>query len=410
MDSWERFNETSLPDKEAFYSNLNMEDITDVDHRHAKKVFKSLNNKNLDDYHDLSAQSDTLLLADVFENFRNMCIKVYELDPAHFLSAPGLVWQACLKKTEVELELLTDVDMLLMVEKGIRGGICHVIFRYAKANNKYMQNCDKNEEPSFLEYLDANSLYGWAMTQPLPVDGFKFVKNVSKIDEELIKNYDEDHDKGYMLEVYVEYPKNLHGLYSDLPFLPERMKSDKCKKLVCNLYDKKRYVVHIRSLKQALNHGLILKKVHRLIQFNQEAWLKPYIDMNTELRKHTKNDFDKDFLKLMNNSVFGKTMENIRNHRDIKLVTTDKRRNQLVSEPNYHTTIWFSGNLLAIETKKTKVKLNKPVYLDLSILEISKTLMYEFWYYYKKPKYSHNVKLCYMDTDSFIMLIKTEDF
>ena len=138
MDSWERFDETSLSDKEAFYSNLNMEDITDVNHRHAKTVFKNLSNKNLGDYHDLYVQSDTLLLADVFENFRNMCIKVYELDPAHFLSAPGLAWQACLKKTGVETELLTDPDMLLRVEKGIRGGICHAINRYAKAN-KYMK-------------------------------------------------------------------------------------------------------------------------------------------------------------------------------------------------------------------------------------------------------------------------------
>ena len=139
MDSWQRFDETSLPDKEAFYSNLNMEDITDADYRHGKTVFEYLINKNLGDYHDLYVQSDTLLLADVFENFRNMCIKVYELDPAHFLSAPGLAWQASLKKTEVKLELLTDVDMLLMVEKGIRGGICHAIYRYAKANNKYIK-------------------------------------------------------------------------------------------------------------------------------------------------------------------------------------------------------------------------------------------------------------------------------
>ena len=143
MDSWQSFGEKSLPDKEAFYSNLNMEDITDVDYRHRKTVFEYLINKNLGDFHDLYVQSDTLLLADIFENFRNMCIKVYELDPAHFLSAPGLAWQTCLKKTEVKLELLTDVDMLLMVEKGIRGGICHRIYRYAKANNKYMKNSNK---------------------------------------------------------------------------------------------------------------------------------------------------------------------------------------------------------------------------------------------------------------------------
>ena len=159
MVSWERFNETSLPDKEAFYSNLNMEDITDVDNKHAKIVFKYLINKNSGDYHDLYVQSDTLLPADIFENFRNMCIKVHELDPAHFLSAPGLAWQAWLKKTEVKLELLTDFDMLLMVEKRIRGGICHAMHRYAKANNKYMKDYNKDEEESFLEYLDANNLY-----------------------------------------------------------------------------------------------------------------------------------------------------------------------------------------------------------------------------------------------------------
>ena len=202
----------------------------------------------------------------------------------------------------------------------------------------------------------------------------------------------------------------LHRLHDDLPFLPERMKIGKCKKLACNLYHKKNYVVHIRSLKQVLNYGLILKKVHRVIQFYQEAWLKPYIDINTELRKKAKNDFEKDFFKLMNNSLFGKIMENVRKHRDIKLVTTDKRSNRLVSEPNYHATRWFSGNLLAIEMKKTKVKMNKPIYLGLSILEISKTLMYEFWYDYMKPKYGDNVKLCYMNTDSFIMHIKAEDF
>ena len=173
MDSWERFDERSLSDKEAFYSSLNMEDITDADQRHAKRVFKNLTNKNLGDCHDLHVQSDTLLLADVFENFTNKCIEIYELDPAHYLSTTGLAWQPCLKKTEVRLELLTNADMLLMVEKGIRGGICHAIHRYAEANKKYMKNYDKNKESSFINYLDANNLCGWAMSQKVLVDGFK---------------------------------------------------------------------------------------------------------------------------------------------------------------------------------------------------------------------------------------------
>ena len=158
-----------------------------------------------------------------------------------------------------------------------------------------------------------------------------------------------------------------------------------------------------------LNQGLILKKLHRVIQFNHKAWLKPYIDMNTILRTESKNDFKKDFFKLMNNSVFGKTMENVRKHRDIKLATTDKRRNQLASEPDYHTRKYFS-KLMAIEIKNTRVKMKKLIYLGMSILDISKTLMYEFWYDYIKPKYQDKAKLCYMDTDTFVIYIKTEDF
>ena len=176
----------------------------------------------------------------------------------------------------------------------------------------------------------------------------------------------------------VKYPKRLHELHSDLPFLSERMKIDKCKKFVCNLSNKKKYVTHINSLKQALNHGLKLKKIHRIIEFNQEAWLDPHIDMNTELGKAASNDYEKNLFKLMNNAVFGKTMENIRKHRDIKVVPANKKRSKLVSEPNYHTINLISEDLSIIEMKKTKVKMNKPIYLGLSILEISKTLMYEF--------------------------------
>ena len=185
---------------------------------------------------------------------------------------------------------------------------------------------------------------------------------------------------------------------------------NKVDKLICNVQNKRNYVVHITALKQALDHGLILEKVHRLIKFRQEAWLKPYIDMNTKLRKEEKNDFEKDFFKLMKNSVFGKTMENVRNHRDIKIVTTNKQRKKFASEPNYHTTKHISKDLLIIEMKKVEVKRNKLIYLGHWILDISKTIMYEFWYNYLKPKYGDNVKLCYMDTDSFLIHVKTKDF
>ena len=259
-----------------------------------------------------------------------------------------------------------------MVEKGIRGRICHSMQRYAKANNKYMKSYNNDEESSYIQYLDANYLYGWAMSKKLLVNGFKWLDS-DKINEEFIKNYNENDNKYYSLEVDVKYPKRLHELHSDLLFLSERMKVNKCNKLVSNLFNKKKYVAHINTLKQALNNGLNFN--HRVIEFNQEAWLKPYIDMNTELRKAAKSDFENDLFKLMNYSVFGKTMENIRKHRDIELVTTDKKRSKLVSEPNYHTINLISEDLSIIEMKKTKIKKNKPIYLGLSILEISKTLM-----------------------------------
>ena len=200
---------------------------------------------------NLYVQSDTLLLADVFENFRDKCIEIYELDPAHFVSAPGLAWQACLKKTNVKLELLTDNVILLMFEEGTRGGMCQATYRYAKANNKYISNHDKNKELSYIEYVDANNLYGWAMSQKLPVGDLKWIDkdDMSKFNEQFIKNFDENSDKGYIFEVDVGYPENIRMLHSDLAFLPERMKINKCDKLVCNTHNKGNYEVHIRSLK-----------------------------------------------------------------------------------------------------------------------------------------------------------------
>ena len=273
----------------------------------------------------------------------------------------------------VELELLTDIDMVLMFEKGIRGGISQVIQRYASANNKFMSNYDLKQLSYFLLYLDANNLYGWAMSKKLPISGFEWINDLKKFASEFIRNYDENDGTGYLLEVDIDYPKNLRESHRDLPFL-----AIKKIKLLTALEDKENYVVHISALKQALNHDLVFKRVHRVISFKQEAWLKPYIDKNTELRKNAKNDFEKDFFKLMNNSVFGKTMENVRSRRDVKLVVAEERRKQLVSEPNYHSCKQFSESLMAIKMRKTEVLTDKPIAVGQAILDISKTLMYEF--------------------------------
>ena len=200
MDDWCRFDEEQLPNKSNFCSNLNMEEISEIDYRHAKKVFNKFNIKNLGEYHDQYVQSDTLLLADVFEIFRKLCLKSYKLDPTYFLSLPGFAWQACLKKSGIKLELISDIDMLLMIEKGIRGGICHSIYRNAKSNNKYMKDYDEKKESPFLVYTDYNNLCGKAMSMNLPYGEFKWEEDLNKIHKDFIKNYDDDDNIGYFIE------------------------------------------------------------------------------------------------------------------------------------------------------------------------------------------------------------------
>ena len=249
-------------------------------------------------------------------------------------------------------------------------------------------------ESSFLQYLDANNLYGWAMSQKLLTGGFKWVSDMGRFTSEKIGRLVKHDSKGYLLEVDVKYPEGLHDMHNEILFMCEKMKINKVEKLVPYLYDKKIYVIYIRALDQALKHGLILEKVHRMIEFNQSAWLKPYIDFNTELRKRAKNKSEKDFFKLANNAVFGKTMENIRKHKDIKLVTNEKAYLRNVMKPNFKSRVLFGENLMGCEMGKTKVVMNKPVYLGQAILYLSKIVMYEFHYDYMKPKYGENLKLC----------------
>ena len=402
MDSLERLDETKLPPKEAFYSKLMGEGISNEYYDHAKKVWEVFDMKTLQDYHNLYDKTDVLLLADVFENFRKICLNNYKLDPAHYFTAPGLAWDACLKMTNVELELLSDIDMLLMIEKGIRGGVSIISNRYGKANNKYMSKSFNEKEPSkYIQYLDANNLYGWAMSKPLPTHGFKWMK----VDE--LETW-ELHS--CILEVDLEYPKSLHDLHNDYPLAPEQIMVNKISKLIPNLGDKKKYILHYENLKQCLRLGLKLTNIHRRIKFKESPWLEKYISLNTKLRTEAKNEFEKDFFKLMNNSVFGKTMENIRNRVDIKLVNNKKQAEKLSAKPNFKHCNIFSEDLVAIHMKKTKLDFDKPVYLGMCILDLSKTLMYDFHYNYIKQKYGDKAKLLLTDTDSLMYEIQTEDF
>ena len=245
------------------------------------------------------------------------------------------------------------------------------------------------------------------MSQPLPTSKFKWVD----IKPSQISALATSKIKGYLLEVDVRYPTELHNPQNDLPFMCEKMKINKVEKLVPNLRDKKNDVIHIRALDQALTHRLVLERIHRAIKFNQSDWMKPYIDFNTQLRTLATNDFGKDFFKLMNNSVFGKTMENIRKHRNIKLVTNKAQYLKTIMKPNWSSGsgVLFGENLMGCKMEKIKVVMKKPVYLSQAILHLSKIIMYEFHYNYMKPKFK-DPQLCYMDTDSLIYHIKTEDF
>ena len=397
-----------------------MSGISEKDHSHACKVWNEFGLKNMGDYHDLYLETDVLLLANVLESFRKVCLDNYGLDPAHFYTAPGLTWKVCVKKTGVNLVLLKDPDMLLMFERGIKGGITQSVHKWAIANNPYM-GCeyDPLRPTNYLQYLDPNHFYGWAMSQPLPTGEFKWVdiKNLKGGARELKRTINmmvrnsNNRGVGYVPEVDVKYPRELHDLHNDLPFMCEKIRVSGVEKLVPNLHDKKKYVIHVKTLKQALDHGLVLEKTHRVIQFKQSAWMKEYIDFNTRLRTVAKNDFEKDFYKLINNSVFRKTMENIRKHRDIKLVNNKEDYLKQVMKPNFKGGVLMGADLISCEMGKVKVKMNKPVYLGQAILDLSKTIMYEFHYDYMKRKYNeNNLKLLYMDTDSLVYDTKTEDF
>ena len=402
MNCLEKFSETQLPIKEDFYSKLNDCNITDKEYKHAQDIWEKFQIRNLGEYHDLYLKTDVLLLADVFEEFRNICLENYNLDPAWYYTSPGLSWDALLKHSKVNLELLTDPDMLLMFEKGIRGGISMISNRHGRANNKFMKEQFDSSQPSkFVTYLDANNLYGWAMMKPLPVGDFHWMTG----DE--LWNWMEF---PCVLEVDLEYPEELHDFHNDYPLAPERIKINKVEKLIPTLLKKEKYVLHRENLKLYLSLGLKLKWIHRGIKFREKPWMKSYIELNTDLRTKGKNDFEKDFFKLMNNSVFGKTMENIRNRVDVRLVGNREKAQKLIAKPNLKHWICFDENLIGIHLKRIKLVFNKPVYCGMSILDLSKTMIYDFHYNYIIPKFGKKQKLLFTDTDSLCYEIETDDF
>ena len=425
MSCFEKFQDSRLPKKEDFFSVMNNEHITDEEYQHAQNVWNEFGLSSMGGYHDLYLKSDILLLTDVFENFRKACQQYYELDPAHYFTTPGLSWDAMLKMTKTKLELMSDVDMFLFIEKGMRGGISYITNRYGKANNKYMKNYNPEEASKYIMYLDANNLYGWAMSQYLPTGGFKWLTE-KEVD---LSKFDDESEKGLILEVDLEYPEELHNLHNDYPLAAEKIKvtedmlSPYCRKiaekfkvkvglvekLVPTLSKKERYVLHYRNLQLYMSLGLKLTKIYRALEFNQSPWLKTYIDFNTKKRAKAKNSFEKDFFKLMNNSVFGKTMENLRKRQNIKLVTDEENLLKWTSKPSFVSFKIFNEDLVAVHKMKPTLTLNRPAYVGMCILDLSKTLMYDFHYNYIKNKYGDKARLMFTDTDSLTYEIGVDD-
>lgn len=422
------FEETGLPSQDKFYSKLSESGISDADYLHAQNVWNTFGIQNMGEYHDLYLKTDVGLLADVFENFRKIAMRDYGLDPANYYTLPNYSWDCMLKKTGVVLEQITDIDMYQMIEQGLRGGISVISHRYAKANNKYVDGYDETKPSSYITCQDANNLYGGAMVEALPTGDFRFDALVDENKNEAI-NADGDADEGFILKIDLDYPNKIHDAHNDYPLAAERvavendMLSDYAKslkknmnmkgaiveKLVPNLNSKKNYVIHYRNLQYYLKKGMVITKWHSILRFKQSKWLEPYIMFNTDKRAQAKNAFEKDFYKLMNNAVFGKTMENVRNRVDIRLINTEKQFTKLASKPTFESCEVFDTNLIGVLMKKTKTILDKPIYAGFAILELSKLHMYNFHYEFIKEKYGDKAKLLMTDTDSLTYHIETED-
>lgn len=433
MDSFERFNETKLPPIEKFYSKLKDSALPIGDYLHAQNVWNKFGIKNLGEYHDLYLKTDVLLLADVFENYRKTSHKHYGLDPAHYITLPSFAWDCMLKTINKPIELIdnSNTNMYLLIEKNIRGGVSFVANRYGKANNKYMGAKWNPAWPSkYLMYLDANNLYGWAMSQKLPIGKLKY-ENADEFTEYIIKRLDPEGETGYFFEVDLEIPENLHDFFNDYPMAVESMAVEKdklsdyskklrsdlnikgaqSKKLVPNLCNKTNYLCHYRNLQFYLQKGFKLGKIHTVISFHQEAFLQPYIQKNTDQRaKKGISDFEKDFWKLMNNAPYGKFLENVRKHIDFKLCNDEKHYLKYIARPNYRRETIINNDVRGIHFAIKEINLNKPQFVGFAVLELSKLHMYKFYYDVLKTKYGEKVKLLYTDTDSLLMEIETDDF
>eukprot|EP00732_Lithocolla_globosa_P001374 Lithocolla_globosa_v1_NODE_674_length_3463_cov_2.828052.p1 type:complete len:601 gc:universal NODE_674_length_3463_cov_2.828052:2865-1063(-) len=431
----ERMNEKSPIAQENFYDSLNKKYISKTNYELYLQICERFNLTTNKDYHDLYLKLDICLLADVFENFRKISLKTYKLDPLYYISAPGLSWDALLKYSEVSLELISDKEMYHFIEKSKRGGLSMITTRFAQANNKYMPNFDKTKESTYLMYYDMNNLYGGAMCRNLPTNDFKWIdrNELNKTQEYINKvlNSNIDDNKGYILGINGYWPDHLHDKLNDFPPMPDTMiikneelseyrinlkekfndtiVENKVDKLVANLKPKTDYILHYSLLKYCIELGFIVTGFTRGIKFTQKPFMKSYIDLNTFHRSNAKNDFEKAFYKLMNNSCFGKTIENVRNRKRIEIIVDEKQLQKAINKPIFKSRSQVNETTQIIQYKKTSVKLNKPIFVGCAILDLSKLDMLKFHYNTMHNKYGDKQTLLFTDTDSLAYKIQTND-
>ncbi len=448
FDNNDKFNHIGLPPIESFHSKLSQKGISQEEYEHAQNVYNKLNCKTFKDYHMIYLKCDVLLLADIFQNFRKTCLEYYKLEPLNYITSPGLSNDAMLLTTGIELELISDAKVLDIIERQKRGGLCFVgSKRHVKVNNKYTRhfkttgkwlneynhqhpekpikvNGDVRPDDNYIIYLDANNLYGWAMSQYLPYKNIRLNKDIKL--EDILKTPD-NNDVGYIVECNLQFPKHLHKKFKEFVPCPEltipqeewmsdyqlniknklNIKS-KSQKLTPHLYEHKNYVLHYRNLKYVVELGVKVGEIHNVVSFNQSPWLSKYITFNTDMRKKAKTDFEKDFFKLMNNAVFGKTMENLKARVNIHATTSDDNAVKWFSRVTFKNAKEVNG-LYLIETFKEEIVYDKPLYVGTSILDLSKLHMMKFHYDVIQKEFNDKANLLYSDTDSLIYEIKCDD-
>ena len=409
-------------EKEDFFSKLKNDYPDDEEIAHTKEIINLFNIKNGGDLTKLYCKIDVILLADVFEKFAKVSTKEYGINPLYCVSLPGYTYQCALNYTDIKLQTLQDKDLILLIKNNIRGGISSVM------GDTYVRS-DENKN---IIYIDATNLYGYSMSQFLPYDEIEMwhghPDHYMNWLEEILYTPDES-DIGYFVEVDLKYPDNIKVKTKNFPFCPENKKIDsdkyndcmnkikpknytKSKKLICDWTDKKKYLIHYRMLKFYVRHGMIVEKVHEIISFKQSKWLESYISFNTQKRNKAKNEFEKDFFKLLVNAAFGKFLENVRNRLELELIKNDNIKKII----NQQSKLTFNGIQKSYENydsytfKQNQVVMDKAIYVGFSILELSKLHMYETYYDTLQPYFGQeNLQLHYIDTDRMFLSMKTEN-